>query len=104
MFVEQYGRLIDASAKGQTLMQKIVQAHLKRLEWKDNLASRLYPFTRARGVHSPKSVLMDPRFCFGRPVLSKSHVATAIIAERYKAGDSIDELVEDYGCAPTEIQ
>jgi uncharacterized protein (DUF433 family) len=33
---------------------------------------------------------MDPRIDLGRPVLKSSAVPTAVIAERYKAGESID--------------
>jgi hypothetical protein len=40
---------------------------------------------------------MDPRIEFGRPVLKSSAVPTAVIADRYKAGESIADLAEDYG-------
>ena len=29
---------------------------------------------------------------------------TAIIAERYKAGESMDELAEDYGCQRPRVE
>lgn len=32
---------------------------------------------------------MDPRVEFGRPILKVSAVPTAVIADRYKAGESI---------------
>jgi uncharacterized protein (DUF433 family) len=35
---------------------------------------------------------MDPRVEFGRPVLKPSAVPTAVIADRYQAGESITDL------------
>jgi len=104
LLVEHLGKLIDASADGQIVMKKVVEAHLKRLEWEGNVVSCLYPFTRVNDTNSPRSVLIDPRFSFGRPVLGECRVETAVIAERYKAGDSIDTLASDYACSRLEIE
>jgi len=49
-------------------------------------------------------VTMDPRVEFGRPVLKSSAVPTSVIADRYKAGESIAELAEDYGEEPLNIE
>ncbi len=40
----------------------------------------------------------------GRPVLAGRGIPTIVIAQRYKAGESIDSLVEDYGCERAEIE
>jgi uncharacterized protein (DUF433 family) len=104
LFIERLGRLVDVSAQGQIVMRQVVEAHLERLEWEDQLVARLYPFTRSRDADSPKLVIIDPRYSFGRPVLKDAGVATAVIAERYKAGDSISQLAQDYGCTPLEIE
>jgi uncharacterized protein (DUF433 family) len=47
---------------------------------------------------------MDPYVSFGRPVLAGTGITTAIIAERYKAGESIEELARDYDRVPHDIQ
>ena len=47
---------------------------------------------------------MDPRVQFGRPCLLGTGVPTDVIAERYKAGESIESLVEDYGQAREHIE
>jgi uncharacterized protein (DUF433 family) len=104
LFIEHYGQLIEASADGQTIMRQVLEAHLERLEWENRSVARLYPFTRARDLHSPKSVIIDPRYSFGRPVLAGAYIAIEVIVDRYKAGESIDELAEDYGCARLEIE
>jgi uncharacterized protein (DUF433 family) len=41
---------------------------------------------------------------FGRPVLAGTGIPTAVIAERYKAGESMDDLADDYGRRRLEIE
>jgi uncharacterized protein (DUF433 family) len=36
--------------------------------------------------------------------LAGTGIATTVIAQRYKAGESIEELAEDYGRSTSEIQ
>jgi uncharacterized protein (DUF433 family) len=95
-------RLVDASGLGQMVMPELM-GHLERLEFENNIVSRLYPFTRRTGT-GPRTVFIDPRYAFGRPVLAKIHVPTAVIVERYEAGESIDDLAKDYGCEGLEIE
>ena len=103
MFVRRLGKLIDASSQGQTVFVQVMGDHLKRLEFDDGRVVRLYPFTRPGNV-GPKKILIDPRLSFGRPVLAKMCIPVDVIGDRYKAGESIDELAEDYGCERLEIE
>ena len=64
----------------------------------------LFPFTRVRLEESPRIVFMDPRFAFGRPVVSRKRIPTSVLGERYQAGDSVDDLASDYGCPRLEIE
>ncbi|MEX2119771.1 MAG: DUF433 domain-containing protein [Pirellulales bacterium] len=102
LFVSHLGRLLDA-ASGQQVMKEVMN-HLERLEFENELVARIYPFTRAANMLSPKSIFIDPKFCFGRPTLSVARVPTAVIAERYKAGESTVELAHDYACEATDIE
>lgn len=105
LFVSVFGKLISISGDGQLAMRELLEAHLQRIEWDDSgLAIRLFPFTRKRILEEPKVVVIDPRVSFGRPVLVRTGIPTAVIAERYKAGESIDELAEDYGRERLEIE
>lgn len=104
LFVRHLGKLVDVSASGQEVMREVLDARLRRLEREDLQVARLYPFTRAAELASPRTVLIDPRVAFGRPVLASRGIATGIIAERYKAGESIDDLANDYGCPGSEIE
>ena len=105
LFIRQYGQLVNISQSGQLAMRKILEAYLRRVEWDDaGVVARFYPFTRKRMVDEPKAIVIDPRISFGRPVLAGSGIPTADIAERYKAGESVDELADDYGRKRLEIE
>jgi uncharacterized protein (DUF433 family) len=104
LFIEKSG-LINITKDGQMAIRSLLEAHLKRIEWDTRgIPIRLYPFTRKRELEEPKSVVIDPFVSFGRPILSGTGIATSIIAERYKAGESIDELADDYGRDRSEIE
>ena len=97
LFIEKYGQLINISQTGQLAMRSLLKAHLRRIERDPaGFVVRLYPFTRKRQPEEPKWVVIDPYVSFGRPVLVGTGIATAIIAERYKAGESVDDLANDY--------
>lgn len=104
LFVQKYGQLINISQAGQLAIRSLLQAHLRRIEHEGGLPIRLYPFIRKRESDEPRKVVIDPRMSFGRPVLVGTGIATLIIAERYKAGESADELAQDYGCDRLDIE
>lgn len=112
LFVEAAGLkdVINASRHGQLAMRDLIGLHLQRVEWDQHgFVARLYPFTRSRRtpaeeITEPRVVTMDPRIEFGRPILKASAVPTAVIADRYKAGESVADLAEDYGEDPLNIE
>ncbi|MFI5176123.1 MAG: DUF433 domain-containing protein [Terriglobia bacterium] len=109
LFIQESDRLINVSQKGQFAMREIISAYLRRVERDETgLAQRLYPFTRKLRLEKlsedPKIVVIDPLISFGKPTLVGTGIPTAVIAERFHAGDSIEILAEDYGRAESEIQ
>lgn len=105
LLVEKYGQLINISREGQLEVRDLIHAHLQRIERDPSgVPIRLYPFTRKREPNEPKAVVIDPRVSFGRPVLAGTGIATAVVAERFKAGEPIDKLAEDYARSPSEIE
>jgi uncharacterized protein (DUF433 family) len=56
---------------------------------------------RFRQLFFPAGIAFDGN---GRPVLKVSAVPTAVIADRYKAGESIADLADDYGEDPLNIE
>jgi len=105
LFIEKYGQLINISHRGQLEVRQLIHAYLQRID-RDPLGVpvRLYPFIRKRELDEPRAVVIDPRISFGRPVLAGTGIATAIIAGRFKAGEPIEKLAEDYGRPSSEIQ
>lgn len=105
LFVERYGELMSVSQGGQLAVRQLLQAHLRRIEWDtQGVPLRLYPFTRVDETDQPKNIVIDPFISFGRAVISGTGVSTDIVAERFKAGESADELANDYGCDREKIE
>lgn len=105
LFIEQYGQLINISRAGQTAMREIISAALRRIDRDPaGVPIKLYPFTRSAVDQTPTIVVIDPRLSAGRPVIAGTGLATQLIAERYKAGESIGDLAHDYERGHEEIE
>lgn len=105
LFIQKYGHLINISQDGQLAMKNLLEAYLHRIERDPSgIPIRLYPYTRKRQIDEPRAVVIDPYVSFGRPVLAGTGIATAVIAERYKAGESVDDLAKDYDRQRDEIE
>jgi uncharacterized protein (DUF433 family) len=108
LFVNFLGELINVSHAGQTEMKDFMRAYLERVVHdRQGLPIKLYPFTRRGDVLTgkvPAPVEMDPRVAFGRPVLVGRAVPTAILADRFKAGDTISDLANDYETSTQAIE
>jgi len=86
-------------------MRNVLHRYLSRIE--RNAAGvpvKLYLFTRSRQADEPQVVAIDPYVSFGRLVLVGTGIPTAVIAERYKAGESIQALAKDYERPPHDIE
>ena len=110
LFVERYGELINASREGQRAMKEIIGVYLKRIERDANgLPIKLYPFTRdtaggCRAWSDPRFVVMNPAVSFGRPVIAGTGIPVSAIYERYKAGDSVADLAQDFCLETSAIE
>jgi uncharacterized protein (DUF433 family) len=104
LFIEEYGELINVGAGGQLAMKEILEAYLTRVEHDPSgKAARLYPFIRLTGTDQPKNVVINPYVSFGKPVISGTGLPTRVVAERFKAGDSIPQIAANYGRKEEEI-
>lgn len=105
IFLERYGALIELTASGQLAMQRMFEAHLRRIEWDaSRLPVRLYPFLSAAAPSDERPIVIDPRIAFGRPVVMRKGVSTATIAGRIDAGESVDEVAADYDLGTPEVE
>ena len=102
LFVECYGELINASQEGQHAMKEIIGVYLRRIEWDaKGIPIKLYLFTRdtkaeVAPASVPRAVVMNPTISFGRPVIAGTGIPVSSIYERYRAGDSVAELAQDF--------
>jgi uncharacterized protein (DUF433 family) len=105
VFLEHYGDLISLSKSGQLAMRKLLEAHLKRVEWDvRDVPRRLYPFGQGERTDSPRNIMIDAAIAFGRPVIVTRGVSTRAIADRIDAGESVEELAADYDLSQTDIE
>lgn len=103
LFVEHYGKLIDASKQGQVAMREILEAGLPRIERDaSGLAARLFPWRS--DPHEPRVVAVDPRIAFGQPILASTRVPVEVVFDRFRAGDTIAHLAEDYRVESGKIE
>lgn len=104
VFIEHLGQLIDISRDGQLAMKNLLGEYLARVEHDPSgRAARLYPFLRLKGTDQPRSVVIDPYVSFGKPVIAGTGLPTRVVAERFKAGDTIPCIARDYGRQTEEI-
>jgi uncharacterized protein (DUF433 family) len=105
LFIDYYGELIQASQKKLHQFKLALNIHLERIEPDDwGFAGKLYPFTRPHERESLRVVVIDPRIAFGRSTIAGTGIPTSLLTERYAAGDSIDELANDYDCDRLSIE
>ncbi len=103
LFIEQVEHLINVSRSGQLAMKKVLTDLLTRIEWDNhNFATRLYPFINS--INDEKSLTIDPHISFGKPTITGTGVPTKIIRELYDAGDSIEDIADDYDCTVVQIE
>jgi uncharacterized protein (DUF433 family) len=103
LFWENAGEVVDLNRGGQTAMKELLQRYLQRIEVTDNIL-KFYPFVRTDRQEEPKIVSIVPTVAFGRSVIDGTGISTAVIASRFYARESIEDLAEEYGRTPTEIQ
>ncbi len=87
LFIQHAGLFINVTQTGQLAIREFVQAYLNRLERDE-----------------PRAVVIDPFVSFGRPVLAGTGISTAVVAERFKAGEPMGALADDYGRSLLEIE
>ncbi len=106
LFVRELKRLINVSQEGQLEIEPVIRMFLRRIKRDPaGVPIKLYPFTRkAVSRDEPVPVEIDPRIAFGRPVLAGTGVPTAVLADRFKAGDSLTELANDYDTSTQTIE
>ncbi|MBI3367119.1 MAG: DUF433 domain-containing protein [Burkholderiales bacterium] len=106
LFVEHASMLLNTSQGGQMALRGDFEKALARIEYsRAGMPVRLFPFTRTSWslADQPQAVVIDPRLAFGRPALVRGGVTTAVVEDRFRAGDSPAEMAEDYRVDESDI-
>ena len=107
LFVEHAGELRNVSEQGQQALRDEFALALARIEFGGHGGPvLLFPFTRnaAQRDDQPRSVLVDPTRSFNRPALAGAYVRTEVVEQRFRAGDTIAEMAEDYAVPMAAIE
>ncbi len=105
LFADHAGSLLNVSREGQTALRDMLDASLRRIDWEKNFAARLYPWVRAEiDPAQPRTIVVDPRRGFGQPVISGTGIEARVVAQRYRAGESITTLAKDYAVKFDQIE
>jgi uncharacterized protein (DUF433 family) len=104
LFIRKIGRLENLSKHSQLEISEFLEIHLRRIEKDTAGLFRFFPFVMERSPSEPKLILIDPRVGFGKPVIAGTGISTGIIAARFNARESMDELAQEYGRTKEEIE
>ena len=99
MFIEHLGDTINAhTAYGQQAMREILEKYLVRID-RDSLGMpiQIYPM-------NTQYLAINPMLSSGQPVVKGTRIMASVLAARKKAGESYDDLVQDYRLTPTQVE
>jgi uncharacterized protein (DUF433 family) len=103
LFSQRLGELVNLSRHGQLAFEELMGNYLERID-RDILESpsALYPFI----PNNPgkRTVVIKPGVSSGVPTISGTGISIPILYGRYKSGDSIEELADDYELEPEEVR
>lgn len=83
---------------GMLAWRGALEPFLEDVEYENELARRWWPLGKKRRV------LVDPDYGFGLPVIEGTGIRTEIVAERHKAGDSVEEISYDFSITSEQIE
>ncbi|MCY0898114.1 MAG: DUF433 domain-containing protein [Firmicutes bacterium] len=99
IFVSVQDVLVEVGKKrGQQAWTEVIGPFLEDIDYEANLAASWWPLGHDGGV------LVDPRYGFGRPVISGKGVRTEIIREHFEAKSSIHQIAEDFNLTADQVE
>ncbi len=107
LFLERFGKLVNATEQGQLALAELLAAALTRIERDPHgVPVALYPWRLVNEVtkDAPKPIVIDPRHQFGAPVLADAYVPVSVLVDRWQAGDSLNDIADDFEIAPGSVE
>ena len=95
--------LVNASLQGQLAARQLLEGALARVARDTHgLIERIYPWVKR--LDEPWRVEIDPRRAFGRPVVAGTRVPADELAERFAAGDGVDDIAREFRIDPGVVE
>jgi uncharacterized protein (DUF433 family) len=104
LFIEHLGKKVNLSKDQQILIPGVMELYLERIERDPKGLFNLYPFVMEPKPNEPRLILINPAVGFGKPVIAGTGISTAVVASRFNARESIDDLASEYGVKPQQIE
>ena len=104
LFIEHLGKKVNLSKDEQILIPGVMELYLERIERDPRGLFKLYPFVMGPRPNEPRLILINPAVGFGKPVIAGTGISTAVVASRFNARESIDDLAPEYGVKPQQIE
>lgn len=106
LFFDEYATLVELPKGGQLALREVFEAHLERVVYdaRDQLPARFFPWFPIEGQEGKKTVVIDARVAFGSPTTARRSIRTSVIADRFEAGEAVEELAHDYDLEHAEIK
>lgn len=105
LFIHELGQIINLNRKGQRVIEDALAIYLKRIDYDKATGRpfRLYPMGQVE-IPDARPVMIDPRIGFGRLVITGTGIPVDVLTSRYNAGDTLEDLAEDYNCEKNRIE
>jgi uncharacterized protein (DUF433 family) len=104
LFVEKIAGVIEnASQQGQLGMEPVLRALLKRID-RDGRNRPLIVYPEIPGRPNSRSIAIRAGVSSGAPVIAGTGVLVSVLFGRYKSGDSVEDLMEDYDLPRARVE
>jgi uncharacterized protein (DUF433 family) len=102
LFLKRLAELVDLKKEGNQLaFEEILDQYLQRLERDaSGLPVRLFPMRE----NPARRVMLDLSVASGQPVITGTGLLAEVLHGRFTAGETIDELAEDYRLDPSAVK
>lgn len=105
LFLDRYYDLVELTASQQIAMRVVLARYLQRIEYgPDDLPTQFFPFERIPDTAAERVISLSPFVAFGKAVVERRGVSTRAITDRLDAGESKEDLIQDYDLTEAELE
>lgn len=103
LFIERYSELVSLTRSGQIAIKHLLIEHLDRVEYGKDGLPRLF-FPRVGVASDSRIIRLNPFVSFGRATVTTRPISTQAIVARIDAGESVEEVADDYEIEREEVE